>query len=152
MAVRLGELLVRFGALTEQEVQRVLDEQQDTGRPFGEIAERRFGLSSSQIEAAWAEQFAQITQRIDPQSEEICPQALQLVNRRQAWQFQLLPIRRDGREFMVATTVENLPRAARFFAWRLGEPVYFVLCDDDALEAALRRHYPIEGMTLRPTA
>lgn len=148
MALRLGELLVEQGLLTPEQVERILAAQREMGRPFGYLAEQLFGLAAKDIEAAWARQFSQITESVDPLQERVDPAVLESVSRRQAWQFGLLPIRRTGHELMVATTVEHLPRAARFVAWHLGEPVYFVITEAPRLEVALQAHYPLPGMTL----
>jgi hypothetical protein len=146
MAIRLGDLLVQHGVLTEPQRAAVLERQRFTGRPFGELAENMFGVSQHAVERAWAEQYAMIAERIDPKSERIEPVVLALLERRQAWQFCLLPIRFDGDELMVCTTQEHLVRAMRFANWRIKAPCYFVLADPLALSKALTRHYPMPGM------
>lgn len=148
MTLRLGELMVRRGLLTEEQVGRILEEQRGDSRPFGEIAERMFGLSPRAVEGAWVEQYASFAPRIDPRLEaHLDKDALAMVHRRQAWQFGLLPIRRDGEGLLVCTTEEHLARAVRFVYRALGVPSYFALSAADALGEALVRHYPIAGMT-----
>lgn len=151
MALRLGELLVQAGLLDDASVREILEAQEATCRPFGELAEQMFGLSSAQIEQAWSTQFAQLTEHVDPLEQGPSADVHDVINARQAWQFKLLPIRRDGRELMVATTVENLPRAARFVGWHMREPVYLVLTDPAQLEEALSRHYALPGARLCET-
>ena len=75
------------------------------------------------------------------------PEVLGMVDRRQAWQFRIMPLRRDGEEIMVATLVEQLPRAMRFALRHFREPCYFVLATAEALGEALMEHYPLEGMS-----
>ena len=53
MTIRLGDLLVRNGALTPAQRDSVLDYQKLTGRPFGELAERLFGVGQRAVEDAW---------------------------------------------------------------------------------------------------
>ena len=72
--------------------------------------------------------------------------ALQLVTRRQAWQFRVLPIRFDGTELVIATSQQHLPRALRFANNVLGVPLYFVMTSPEALGEALVKHYPLAGM------
>lgn len=146
MTIRLGDLLVRNGVLSHQQRDEVLKKQQMTGRPFGELAEQMFGVSQSAVERAWAEQYAMIAQRIDPRAEKIDERVLALLERRQAWQFSLLPMRFDGDELVVCTTQDQLVRAMRFAGWRIKWPCYFVLSDPMSLAKALMRHYPMSGM------
>ena len=146
MTLRLGDLLVRNGALTEAQRDSVLDYQRLTGRPFGELAERLFGVGQQAVEQAWAEQYAMISRRVDPRSEPVEAEALSLIDRRQAWQFRLMPLRFDAGEVMVCTTQDHLVRALKFAGWRIGASCYFVLTDPTALGEALMKHYPMAGM------
>jgi hypothetical protein len=146
MELRVGELLVEQGVLNLAQVQQVLDEQQVTGEPFGLICERLLGVDPKSVESAWALQYARLTRQVDPACEAYDPHAQQLVTRRQAWQFRVLPIRFDGLELMLATTASHLPRALRFATNVVGVPVYLVMTDARGLGQALCRHYPLAGM------
>jgi hypothetical protein len=147
MNLRLGDLLVRRGVMTETQRDSVLDCQKLTGRPFGELAERLFGIDEESVEQAWAEQYAMIARRVDPRCERVDPEVLTLVDRRQAWQFRLLPLRLDADEVMVCTTQEHLVRALKFAGWKIQAPCFFVLSDSQALGEALMQHYPMGGMS-----
>jgi len=145
--LRIGDLLVERGILTQEQVRAILEAQKDSGQPFGVICERLCDVSPDTIEEAWASQYISLTRRIDPAVESIDPAALGLISRRQAWQFRVLPVRWDGRELMVATTATHVRRALRFATRFLGVPVYLVIADPRALGAAMCRHYPLAGMT-----
>ncbi len=147
MEMRLGELLVESGVLNERQVQNILDEQRDTGEPFGILAERRFGVDPAAVEAAWARQYASITRTIDPVVEIYDECALKLITRRQAWQFRVLPIRFEPVELMMATTHIHLRRALRFATNVVGVPVFLVLAEPIPLGEALCKHYPMPSMT-----
>ncbi|MBX3354041.1 MAG: hypothetical protein KF684_14015 [Phycisphaeraceae bacterium] len=147
MILRLGELMVRRGLLSERQVERVLEVQTSTGRPFGELAEEMYDLHPQDVERVWAEQYAAGATRIDPRTEPVEQAAISLVSRRQAWQFSLLPLRIEGRELVVCTTQDNLPRALRFVYRRLERPASFMLCDQNALAEALQKHYPMTGQS-----
>jgi type IV pilus assembly protein PilB len=146
MTLRLGDLLVRNGALTESQRDSVLDYQRLTGRPFGELAERLFGVGQQAVEQAWAEQYAAIAQRIDPRAEAVDPEALALIDRRQAWQFRIMPVRFEAAELMLCTTQDHLVRALKFAGWRIRAASFMVLADPLSLGEALMRHYPMAGM------
>ncbi len=146
MATRLGQVLVDRGVMSEAEVEAVLDRQQTSHRPFGALAEEMFGVCPATVEDAWAHQYEQIAERIDPADEKIEKSVLALIDRRQAWQFRIIPMRREGGEIRVATTREHLLRAMRFALRHFGQACYFVLTGPDELAASLDRHYPMPGM------
>ncbi|MDG1838072.1 MAG: hypothetical protein P8I91_04635 [Phycisphaerales bacterium] len=148
MSVRLGHLLVRNGILEDSQVKRALDEQARTGVPFGVACEQLFSVDPRDIEQAWAEQYAGITQTINPLQESIDPAAQSLVQGRQAWQFGVLPIRWDDSELMVATTPDLLVRAHRFMTRHFDQPVFFVMTSSAHLESAIQRAYPLPGAAL----
>ncbi|MDX2115647.1 MAG: hypothetical protein SFZ24_08520 [Planctomycetota bacterium] len=145
--VRIGEVLVQRGVLNAAQVAAILDAQSKTHRPFGEIAENMYGIDPTDIEQAWVQQYARLTAHVDVLEETADPRALGRIDRRQAWQFRLIPVRYDGRELMVATTPDNLCRALRFVTRCLGEPCYIVLTQPETLGAALEHHYPMPGMS-----
>jgi len=150
--VRIGEVLVQEGLIDEEEVEAILEEQKQTGRPFGDLAERLFGISPGDVERAWVEQFSRITEHINPVLESFDPEVADRVSRRQAWQFGCLPIRMEGGELIIATTQGHLLRAVRFAGWSINDPVCFVLADQEQLEEALSARYPLPGVTLKPIA
>lgn len=146
MAVRLGEILVQQGLLSEEQVSEILRHQRSTSRPFGALAEDLFGVTEQQVELAWAMQYENISQRVDPTAEAICKDALLAVSRRQAWQFRVMPLRFEDGELIVATTAEHLARALRFASRCLAVPCYFVIAEADRLGEALAEHFPMGGL------
>lgn len=145
MTLRLGDLLVQLGALTREQCEAVVNEQRRSGRPIGVVAEKMFGVAADVIERAWAEQYAAIARRVDPMTERYDLDALGQINKRQAWQFKVIPIRFDGREIIVCTTTANLPRALRFTSRQIGHACTLVTCDEARLIDALERFYPLAG-------
>lgn len=146
MAVRLGDLLVERGLLTESQRAEIVRRQKRDPRPFGAIAERLYGVRPEAVEQAWADQFARITATVDPRDERVDSDALGSIERRQAWQFRVLPLRYEGGDLVICTTREHLVRALKFTGWRLTRPCHFVLADPLALGEALMRYYRLEGM------
>jgi hypothetical protein len=147
MTIRLGDLLVKRGVIDASQRDSILDYQRLTGRPFGELAEKIYGVRESVIESAWAEQYASMSRMVDPRGEVIDPEVLPLIDRRQAWQFRMLPLRFDGPELMVCTTEKHLVRALKFSGWKIRAQCYFVLAEAQALGEALTRYYPMAGMS-----
>jgi hypothetical protein len=139
--LRLGELLTARGALTQEQVAEILETQKRRGRPFGDLAERLFGVRPEVVEDAWAEQYAQMADRVDPSRLRPQPDALRLVEPDQAREFAVLPLAVDADEVTLCTTPANLARALRFVGWRIGKPASFVLADSNALTRAITRAY-----------
>ncbi len=146
MTIRLGDLLVRHNCLTSEQRDEILRVQRSSARPFGVLAEELFGVSPADVETAWAAQYAAIAPRFDPRSHTIDPGVLGVIERRQAWQFRLIPIRREGDETVFVTSTEDLARALRFTGWRVPGPCTFCICDRGTLAIGLSIHYPIDGM------
>jgi len=149
MTMRLGEALIEQGLLDADQVEAVLEEQRTRNRPFGLLAEEMFGLSPICVEDAWAAQYASIAELVDPLRELIDPDALAVVDRRQAWQFRILPLRIEDGELRVATIQAHLTRAMRFTLRHVGQPCYFVLTTPDGLAAGLSTHFPMDGVDAR---
>lgn len=146
MALRLGDLLVQYGALTQEQCELVHQEQQTNPRPFGILAEELFGIDPGVVEHAWAVQFAMISPRVDPCTLEIDDEIRSTITGRQAWQFGFIPIDRLHDGLVCVTSIECLARALRFVGWRLEEPCSFVICDQHALEVGLSMHFPMDGV------
>ena len=147
MDVRLGDLLIESGALTPEQVAMILEMQADSTEPFGLIAERECGIDPAVIESTWARQYARRTRTIDPADEPFDADVVEMITRRQCWQFRILPIRFEGPELMAATTDIFLPRALRFAANVIGYPIFFVMSEPVALGRALCAHRPLPGFT-----
>ena len=145
--VRLGDLLVREGVLSVAQRDEVLAAQSQRGGPFGRLAEEMFGVHPQAVERAWSHQYASFAQRVDPRTLEISPEALQMISRRQAWQFRFLPIAVVDGGLVVCTTQSAVTRALRFAGWRLGHSCEMVLADPLHLGEALCKHYPMAGLT-----
>jgi hypothetical protein len=147
--LQLGDLLVRHGVLTAQQRDEVLAAQRSRGGPFGAVAEEMFGVSPNAVERAWAEQYASLSPLVDPRRMVVSQQALEAINRRQAWQFRMLPLELRGDSIIACTTQQSLVRAMRFAGWRLGPACQFVLAEPLYLGEALCEHYPLAGMSPR---
>jgi hypothetical protein len=143
---RIGDLLVAAGALTRDQVQAVLEQQQATGRPFGDLAERMFAVDAETVEKAWLDQYVSYGTEVDLNNQRIDMEVLRVLNRRQAWQFRMLPLRRENDELIVATTRDRLPKAVNFAWRRLHDPIYFLIAQRPQLEDFLMDHYPWPAM------
>ena len=140
--IQIGQLLVEQGVLTETQVQHILKVQKMSHRPFGDLAERLYGISPKAVEDAWVEQYLRVAGVVDLEDVQIDTECLRLLNRRQAWQFHLLPLSRRP-ELEMATTPESLVRSVNFAARTVDEPVHFLVAERQQLREFLMKHYPV---------
>jgi hypothetical protein len=141
--IQIGQLLVEQGTLTEQQVRHIVKVQKMSHRPFGDLAERLFGIDPKAVEDAWVEQYLRVAGVVDLEDVEIDTECLRMLNRRQAWQFHLLPLAREGEALRMATSPEDLVRSINFTTRKIGEPVHFVIAERKQLRDFLMRHYPV---------
>src|SRR5688500_10179127 len=124
--IQIAQLLIEQGVLTEAQVAHILKVQKISHRPFGDLAERLYGINPKAVEDAWVEQYLRIAGVVDLSEQEVETECLRLLNRRQAWQFHLLPLNRKENLHM-ATDADNLVRSVNFSARKLDEPVHFLI-------------------------
>jgi hypothetical protein len=142
--IRLGEILIEQGVLSEQQVFEIVQTQKRLKLPFGVVAEQLFEVTIESIEQAWANQYHRFTGTLDLDCEAIDPEAVAQISRRPAWQFEMLPIAFEpGGELMLAASQRRLPRAVSFAASRIALPVYFRVADPTQLLEYLQNHQPM---------
>jgi hypothetical protein len=141
--IQIGQLLVEQGVLSDVQVQKILQVQKESHRPFGDLAERLFGIDPRAVEDAWVEQYLRIAGVIDLKDVKIDTDCLRKLNRRQAWQFHLLPTNRENENLNLATSAQNLVRSVNFATRSIDEPVYFLIAERQQLREFLMKHYPV---------
>ena len=143
--IQIGQLLVEQGVLTAEQVRHILKVQKVSNRPFGDLAERLFGVNPKAVEDAWVEQYVRTAGVVDLEELDVDTECLRMLNRRQAWQFHLLPLNRDDEHdgVQMATTAEQLVRSVNFAARKFDEPVHFLIAERRQLRDFLMRHYPV---------
>lgn len=142
--LRLGDLLVAQGILTPRQVGHILDVQAVTPRPFGELAERLFGVDPKLVAGAWVEQTIGRQVPRDVSGEACEPRWLLRLDRRQAWQFRMVPMRREEEGYLlIATDGRGLLKAVNFAARSFPLAPSFVLAEERSLQALLMKHYPV---------
>jgi hypothetical protein len=143
VGIQIGQLLIEQGVLTSRQVEHILHVQKMSHRPFGDLAERLFGISPQAVEDAWVQQYIRMTGTIDLDDQKLDEQCLRLLNRRQAWQFHMLPMFRNDDNLNIATSAESLVRAVNFSAKKLDEPIYFQIAERQQLKEFLMKHFPV---------
>jgi type IV pilus assembly protein PilB len=96
----LGQILVRMGVVTQEQVDRALSEQRRTGEKIGEILVRLGYASKEDVMKALALQMGVEYVRLEGQDFE--EELIDKVPRRLAAQFKLIPIRKENGRVKVA--------------------------------------------------
>src|SRR6185437_10374335 len=99
--LKIGEILVQQKILTDDQVKHLLKIQKSVGRPFGDLAERLFGIDPQIVQDAWVEQYSQMVGHVDARLLPVEDTCVRTVNRRQAWQFHLVPLNRNDDQLKV---------------------------------------------------
>lgn len=142
--IRIGEILVEQGVLNEQQVFEIVQAQKKLHLPFGMLAERMFDVTLESIENAWIEQYHRFTGTIDLNSQSFDDKALRMINRRQAWQFECIPVNFEPTgELLMAASRRRLARAVTFATNRLDRVVYFRVAESDQIQSFLKKHFPM---------
>ena len=142
--IPIVELLVQQGVLTSRQVQHILTVQKSSNRPFGDLAERLYGISPKLVEDAWVVQYVATVGKADLDELDFDEQCLRMLNRRQAWQFHLLPVCHDEQmNLNMATDAESLVRAVNFSSRRIDESIHMLVAERDQLREFLMKHYPV---------
>jgi hypothetical protein len=142
--IRIGQILIDQGVLSEQQVFEILEVQRKRPAPFGVLAERMFDVTLQSIEQAWVEQYHRFTGTIDLETVQFEDEALRLINRRQAWQFEMLPVCFEkGGDLLVAASRRRLARAVTFATHRIDGVVYLRIAESEQLRQFLHKHYPM---------
>ncbi len=139
----IGKLLVQRGAMTLSQVQRVLEHQESSRLPFGKLAHEMFGVDPRDIAHAWAEQVGYFCQHVDLACEHNQSTPLALITARQAWTGHILPLRYEGDELVVATTVTDLPEAEALLSQKTDAEIRFVIAHTRQLEQYIIQRYQI---------
>lgn len=141
--IQIGELLVEQGVLSAKQVHHILAVQKNVGRPFGDLAERLYGVDPKAIEDAWVQQYIRLAGVVDLRQQEVDADCLRRLNRRQAWQFHTLPLHEEDDHLHVATGPDTLVRALNFTSHKLNEPIHFLIAERTQLREFLMKHYPV---------
>lgn len=141
--IQIGQLLIEQGVLSQIQVDHILKVQKMSHRPFGDLAERLYGINPRAVEDAWVEQYIRVAGIVDLKEQEVETECLRALNRRQAWQFHLLPLNRQNAGMSVATSAKDLIRAVNFSGKKINEPVHFLIAERKQLREFLMKHYPV---------
>lgn len=114
MLQRIGELLVGYGELTPADLQAILNSQQKSYRPFGQIAAAMYNVRPDAIWRAWGSQYARYCPVVQLMDERCESSLAKIFTGMQAWEYHILPLRKVDGDIVVITDKQSLSQALRF--------------------------------------
>jgi type IV pilus assembly protein PilB len=137
--VRLGDLLVREGLITREQLDQTLVEQRNTGMRLGYCLVKLGFVQETEITKALARQYRMPA--VDLSRFEVDPKIIKLVPADVAVKHMVLPLKRDGRTLTVAMAdptnmgvVDDLKFITRY-------DIFPVIAGEYTLRTAIERYY-----------
>jgi type IV pilus assembly protein PilB len=136
---RLGDLLVREGLITREQLQQALEQQRGSGMRLGYVMVKAGMVQEIEITKMLARQFR--VPAVDLSRFEVDPKIIKLIPADVALKHHVLPLKREGRTLTVAmadptnvSVVEDLKFITRF-------DIFPVIAGEYTLRTAIERYY-----------
>jgi len=143
MAERIGEILVKMGALTERQVEQILAHQARSGQKFGQIAVAWGWVEPQQVWEAWARQLCVEARWADPCELGADTEAVRRVPAGVACRYEVVPLRAWGEHLVLAVAERAVERARRELPRLLRGRLYFCTARDEQIAECLEKFYAV---------
>ena len=139
---RIGQLLSSVVPITDHDIEEILQEQNLTRRPFGQIAVSWGLCTPAHVWQAWAHQPDHPTPRVDLSQIGIDAQAAALIPRSLAIQNNAISIRSYENLIIIAISDPSNRPALEQHLGAAGRELAFVLADPKQISDAIVRYFP----------
>jgi type IV pilus assembly protein PilB len=141
MALKIGELLLKAGLITKEQLEEALAKQRETGKRVGSILKELGYITEKQLVEVLARQYG--VPAIDLSNvKEIDKKVLSLVPPELCYQYQILPIAKRGSVLFIAMVDPSNVQAIEDIRFRTGLDVEPVIALESALMEKLEKYYP----------
>ena len=139
--ISLDELLLRHGAITEEQLQKAKDEQRTIGGELGRVLVDLGYITEDLLIRAWAHQLG--ISRVAPDTIGVAEDLLQAIPVQVCERFGILAVGRDQRTeaLVVATSDPANAEHLRAIGLAVGQDVVAAAATTESIERAIRRHY-----------
>jgi hypothetical protein len=139
--VSLEELLLRHGAITQEQLQKAKDEQRTIGGDLGRVLVDLGFITEDLLIRAWAHQLG--ISRVTPDTMSLGEDLLQAIPVHMCERFGIVAVGRDPRTnaLLVATNDPTNSEHLRAIGLAVGGDVLPVAATADSIERGIRRHY-----------
>ena len=136
---RLGDLLLREGLLTREQLARALQEQAQSGMRLGYCIVKLGYIRETELTKTLARQYRMPA--VDLSKFEVDPRILKLIPAEVASRHLVLPLKRDGRTLTVAIADPSNPAVLEDLRFVTRYDIFPVVAGEYTLRHAVERHY-----------
>lgn len=144
MALRIGELMVKNGLITMEQLAKAVEEQKKHGGKLGAILVRMGFITEKVLVEVMSRQFRIRT--LDLERVEIQPELIKLIPAPLAKKFLIIPVQRVGATLTVAMSDPTQLVALDDIKFMTGYNIEPVLVPESALVQAINRYYGGKGL------
>jgi hypothetical protein len=139
--IPLDELLLRHGAITQEQLAKAKEEQRTIGGDLGRVLVDLGYITEDLLIRAWAHQLG--ISRVAPGAVAIAEELLQAIPVQVCERFGIIAVGRDPRTnaLVVATNDPGNSENLRAIALAVGQDVVPAAATTDSIERGIRRHY-----------
>jgi type IV pilus assembly protein PilB len=140
MAERIGDMLIRKGLITQEQLTKALGEQSKTGKFLGEILVKMQFITEEGLLKALAEQFN--THFVALSNVKINPAISRMVPGEMAWEYKVMPIEMRNMVLLIAVPnpLDMWPMSSLQEKLKLSE-VQFVLATKSDILKTIEKYY-----------
>src|SRR5690554_3881784 len=138
-AVYLGELLLRKGLITPEQLHHALDVQKETGEFLGEIIVREQYLTEKALKEVLAEQLG--LPFVEPAEMELAPKVIESISPQQAQKFRVAPVEKTRDYITVACANPMALSLLDKLKREIGGMVKMAVTTEEQIDRALERNY-----------
>ncbi len=141
MAKRLGDLLLEENLVTQEQIQKAIEDQQKSGEPLGRILVRMNIITEEALYYFLAIQFG--TEYVDIMGKDIKPETIGLIKKELAEEFNIMPFEETDKHIIFVTSEpdDHLVNKIRDRAALPGKEIKFVITSESNMKTALAQYY-----------
>jgi type IV pilus assembly protein PilB len=140
MALKIGELLLKHGLITKEQLEEALRKQKELGKRLGSTLVELGYITEKQLVEVLAKQLG--VPAIDLSNVEVPEEVLNLVPPEVCFQYEVLPLARKGNVLFLAMVDPSNIQALENIKFMVGIDVEPVIAAESSLRKALERLYP----------
>jgi len=145
--LRLGEILIRKGIITSEQLQTALTESKKTGEFVGKLLVRNKLITEEQFLEAVAEQL-DLKFLPNLKDENISPQAIKAVPAKLIWHYKFMPIDLKNKVLTIAVSDPMAVWAAEDLKLQLGFDIERVVAPEKEISDTIRKYYGLGAETV----
>src|SRR4030042_6221585 len=140
--MRLGEVLIKQGMISEDMLHRALEEQKKDGSRLGSVLIKMGVLTEADLLNALSRHFG--VQSIDLKGVELNDAILKLIPNERAWKYLVVPVKRFGRTLTLAMINPGDVTAIEDIQFATGFQFQPMVAAEEAILEIIQKHYNVQ--------